>query len=109
MVQPIITIKRDSNDLYSSERETAGQRQDNYGRVDMIHAETLNSHLRSGGAVQVTTGARSTIYTSEHAGWFSTGLDRNLYVQWGGKKNCLTFGKGKHLLVGIRLAPPIPR
>ena len=72
--------------------------------TEMINAEVLNDHLRGGGAVQVTTGARSTIYTSEHAGWFSTGTDGNLYVQWGRKKNCLTFGEGKHLLVGLRLS-----
>ena len=41
----------------------------------IINAENLNRHLDSGGVVQVTTRAKSTLYKPRHAGYFSTGND----------------------------------
>lgn len=55
-----------------------------------LDAAKINEHLKSGGVVQVTTYARSTIYTSKHAGWFTQGSD-GIYVRQGRGKVFLGF------------------
>lgn len=65
----------------------------------MNMAEEINAHLANGGVVQVTTYLKSTLYTKNHAGWF-TMVGNNLHVKHGKGKNCLSFGD--NLMVGIR-------
>jgi len=62
-------------------------------------ADRINRHLRDGGAVQVTTYLRSTIYYQQHAGWFSE-QGGELLVQRGRGKDRLSIA-GK-VSVGIR-------
>jgi len=69
---------------------------------DTYTADELNAHLKSGGVVQVTTYLKSTVYTSKHAGWFSTSKGGALLVQSGNSKVRLSLDDGK-LLVAIRL------
>lgn len=64
--------------------------------------DRLNAHLQAGGAVQVTTYTRSTIYTAPHAGWFTTDTAGDLYVRRGRTRDCLSCGG--RLLVGVRLS-----
>ena len=64
-------------------------------------AETINSHLKNGGVVQVTTYLRSTLYRAKHAGWFFE-KDGQLCVQSGRSYSKLSLKDGT-LLVGIRL------
>ena len=64
-------------------------------------AARLNAHLASGGVVQVTTWARSTLYNVKHAGWFSENIKGELYVTHKRGKVCL--GSTTAPLVGIRL------
>ncbi len=63
-------------------------------------AAKLNAYLAGGGAIQVTTYLKSTIYGSKHAGWFTEGKDGSLYVAQGRGKVCL--GKPERVLVGLR-------
>lgn len=66
-------------------------------------AVELNAHLAKGGAVQVTTYGRSTIYKARHAGMFTDGADGSLYVARGRSKDRLatpTLGAA----VSIRLS-----
>lgn len=83
------------------------QARDEHGRFapgGSHSAEALNQHLASGGVVQVSTaGGKSTLYEQRHAGMFSNGKDKNLYVRSGKGKNALSFNEGKSGLVGIRL------
>ena len=65
----------------------------------MNYADKINSHLSSGGIVQVTTHLKSILYKKSHAGMFSM-INGNLYVQHGKGKNCLSFGD--RLLVSVR-------
>lgn len=69
---------------------------------DTYTADELNAHLKSGGVVQVTTYTKSTLYTSKHAGWFSTAKDGALLVQSGNSKVRLSLDNGT-LIVSIRL------
>ena len=69
----------------------------------MPTGDTLNAHLAAGGSVQVSTYAKSTIYSPKHAGMFKTGKDGNLYVQRGKHWDCLSYG-GQFLAVSIRLS-----
>jgi hypothetical protein len=66
-------------------------------------AEMLNTHLEDGGRVQVSTYARSVIYSARNAGMFKEGRDGNLYVQRGRSFDCLSFG-GSNLMVAIRMS-----
>lgn len=66
-----------------------------------INADAINAHLANGGAVQITTYTRRTIYKRAHAGWF-TERGGSLHVQHGRKFDCLSIGQ--RLLVGIRLS-----
>ena len=70
-----------------------------HGSTTMTIADKINSHLSDGGVVQVTTCAKSWIYKTKHAGWFSM-VGKSLYVRHGRSKNCLSCGD--RLLVGIR-------
>lgn len=63
-------------------------------------AATLNAHLANGGAVQITTYLKSTIYTPQHAGVF-TESNGELFVRRGRGRDCL--GPIARPLVGIRL------
>lgn len=55
-----------------------------------MNAQTLNEHLESGGAVQVSTYLKSTIYDSRHVGWFKES-NGELYVKRGKGWDCLWF------------------
>lgn len=64
-------------------------------------AEALNAHLEAGGAVQVTTYLRSTLYRGQpFAGWFTVDQAGELYVKRGRTRDCLSCAG--RLLVGIR-------
>ena len=52
-------------------------------------ASILNSHLAKGGAVQVSTYGRSTIYTKRNAGAFETRANGDLIVKRGRSTECL--------------------
>lgn len=65
-------------------------------------AERLNGHLSKGGMVQITTYAKSTMYDSRHAGWFSEGKDGFLYLRHGRGRVCL--GKPSRPMIGIRMS-----
>lgn len=66
-------------------------------------AELLNARLANGGRVQVTTYAKSWIYSRRHAGMFFERAG-DLYVKRGKSCDCLTYAQGTRLLVSIRLA-----
>ena len=66
-------------------------------------AETLNAHLKTGGVVQIATAYRITEYKEKHAGMFFQGADGNLYVRAGKGSHCLSYGKGAHMMVTIRV------
>jgi hypothetical protein len=65
-------------------------------------AVKLNDHLANGGCIQITTYLRSTLYQKKHAGWFSV-RGGEVHVAAGKRHDCLTFGAGEKVLVGIRL------
>lgn len=55
----------------------------------MTAADQINSRLRDGGIVQVTTYTRSTLYRQKHAGWFFMDKNNNLMVRSGRKSVCI--------------------
>jgi len=63
-------------------------------------ADRINAHLRDGGAVQVTTYGKSTVYEEKHAGWFSVDSTGCLMVRRGRHKDCLSVGE--RIMVAIR-------
>lgn len=67
----------------------------------MLTANHLNQHLASGGIVQITTYARSTLYSSKHAGWFTEDAKGAIYVKRGRSKDQVAM-PGRWL-VGVRL------
>ena len=69
----------------------------------MHTAQSLNDHLKAGGAVLIGTYGRSTVYTAKHAGAFTQRGDE-LHVKRGKSTDCL--GKGHMLYVAIRLGHP---
>lgn len=71
------------------------------GTNNILTADKINDHLKSGGVVQVTTYMRSTLYAAKHAGWFSADSKGSIYVRHGKGKNQLTIGDRP--LVSIRL------
>lgn len=71
---------------------------------EMTRAEKLNTYLARKDRenfVQITTYAKSWIYTRKHTGWFTMGRDGCLYIRTGHRKNCLTSPNGGDL-VSIR-------
>ena len=63
--------------------------------------EEIRNHLLSGGAVQITTYLRSTVYKTKHADMFRIGNSGALYVQRGENLDCIGTSNG--MLVGVRL------
>ena len=55
----------------------------------MTAADKINSRLREGGIVQVTTYTRSTLYRQKHVGWFSTDKKGMLMVRSGRQSVCI--------------------
>ena len=68
-------------------------------------AAELNAHLETGGVVQVTTYARSTVYEQKHAGFFRDN-GTELFVRRGKRWDCL--GRVDRPYVGIRLGRYVP-
>ena len=64
-------------------------------------ADKINNHLKSGGAIQVSTYLKSTIYRQKHAGMFKMS-GKNLMVQRGRKFDQLSIGE--RILVSIRFS-----
>ena len=71
------------------------------GIVNTPSADALNSHLRAGGMVQISTYLRSTIYKAKHAGMFYNSGDGDLRVRHG--RGSLFLGSKNMLLVAITL------
>ena len=63
-------------------------------------ADELNAHIADGGVVQITTYLKSLLHRAP--GSFRQGADGELYVRRGRGWDCLTFGAGSGLMVGIR-------
>ena len=53
---------------------------------------TIRKHLAAGGTVVVSTAARATQYTTQHADWFAVNAAGNLTVQHGKRRNQLSIG-----------------
>ena len=66
----------------------------------MTIANEIKTHLESGGVVQITTYMKSTIYTVDHAEWFSEDSNGSTFVRHGRGKVQLTIGT--KALVGIK-------
>ena len=64
-------------------------------------AAELNAHLADGGAVQVTTYTRSTVYEAKHEGWFSESTHGDLRVKHG--RRTVALSVGQVMSVGLRL------
>jgi len=69
---------------------------------EKTYADKINDWLSDGNIVTVTTYAHQWEYSKKHVGFFKIGADKNLYVRSGKSWNCLTYGKGENLLVGIK-------
>lgn len=87
----------DEEDAYA--KHLLAKANENHDEKGRFSAGELNAHLSSGGVVQVTTHAKSTLYEPKHAGHFSE-KNGNLHVKYGRGTNQLSIGKT--MLVGIR-------
>jgi len=52
-------------------------------------ADKINDHLAEGGVVQTTNHLHSTLYESQHTGWFTTNANGDTWVRQGKKQLCI--------------------